>query len=143
MSKKRNKGIIEILLTSLGAAIWRLISGLFRRRKAFNKLENNRKILEIENLLETGDVIHAEQAIVKLDKFFDEMLKQTGAQGETFADRLRNSENLFNRQTYNDIWEAHKLRNRIAHDVDVKISVGECKAAVNKFKSGLHSLGAL
>ena len=48
--------------------------------------------------------------------------------GQLFSDR-------------NGIWSAHKLRNRIAHELDVKVSEKETRTALTQFKKALRDLG--
>lgn len=148
MSKYRQPGFLETVMISLGKGLWFLISypfkALFGKKKSkFNKAENLAKWLEIEKLLDSHDEIHAEQAVVRADKFFDNNLKIAGAIGTTFADKLRDFENHFDRTVYQRIWDAHKLRNQITHDVEHKPTISDCENALNKFKKGLENLGAL
>ena len=42
-----------------------------------------------------------------------------------------------------DIWFAHKLRNRIAHDTDVNVGLVATKRALFIFKKALKELGAI
>lgn len=54
-------------------------------------------------------------AIIEADTILDEMLKKMGYQGENLGERLKNVEPAdFN--TLDSAWEAHKVRNRIAHE---------------------------
>ncbi len=54
-------------------------------------------------------------AIIESDIVLSEMLTRMGYQGSTIADKLKMVEKSdFN--TIDDAWEAHKIRNRIAHD---------------------------
>jgi hypothetical protein len=54
-------------------------------------------------------------AIIEADAMLDEMIKKMGYSGETLADRLKNIETS-DFLTLNAAWEAHKFRNRIAHE---------------------------
>jgi len=54
-------------------------------------------------------------AIIEADTILDEMVLRMGYKGETLGERLKNIEpSDFN--TLNQAWEAHKIRNKIAHD---------------------------
>lgn len=54
-------------------------------------------------------------AIIEADIILDETLKQQGYAGNSLGERLKSiSPNQLS--TLNDAWEAHKVRNRIAHD---------------------------
>jgi hypothetical protein len=54
-------------------------------------------------------------AIIEADIILDETLKQKGFQGMSLGERLKDASSLHT-STINDAWEAHKVRNRIAHD---------------------------
>ena len=54
-------------------------------------------------------------AIIEADIILDDILKQQGYAGNSLGERLKSiSSNQLS--TLNDAWEAHKVRNRIAHD---------------------------
>ena len=54
-------------------------------------------------------------AIIEADIILDDILKKQGYAGNSLGERLKSisSEQL---KSLNDAWEAHKVRNRIAHD---------------------------
>jgi hypothetical protein len=54
-------------------------------------------------------------ALIEADSMLDEMVKKMGYSGETLAERLKNIETS-DFLTLNDAWEAHKFRNKIAHE---------------------------
>ena len=41
------------------------------------------------------------------------------------------------------VWGAHKLRNRIAHESDVKVNYDTARRALAGFKQGLKDMGAI
>ena len=43
----------------------------------------------------------------------------------------------------NHVWSAHKLRNKIAHETNVRVSFDETRRALAAFKQGLKDLGAI
>lgn len=54
-------------------------------------------------------------AIIEADIILDDLLKQRGYAGNSLGERLKSiSSNQL--ASLNDAWEAHKIRNRIAHD---------------------------
>lgn len=82
-------------------------------------------------------------AVSEADKLFDYAMKQSGFGGETFADRLRNGEKRFSKAEYNSIWQAHKLRNSLAHDIGFDLVPSMAKEALRTFEQALRTLGAL
>jgi hypothetical protein len=80
----------------------------------------------------------AHRKILDADKVLDHALGALGFQG-SMADKLRVAGPRFSRvQT---VWEAHKLRNRIAHEVGVQLSVQEVNSAMHAFERALKDLG--
>ncbi len=54
-------------------------------------------------------------AIIEADIILDDVLKEKGYTGNSLGERLK-SISPQQLSTLNDAWEAHKVRNRIAHD---------------------------
>lgn len=55
------------------------------------------------------------EAIIEADILLDELLTKRGYVGATVGERLKNVERS-DFSTLNDAWEAHKIRNQIAHE---------------------------
>ena|SRR3989338_4069176 len=77
-------------------------------------------------------------AILEADKILDEALKLKGYSGN-LGEKLKQANGLFSSE--NNVWAAHKLRNRIAHELNINISENEAKTALNRFKQALKDLG--
>ena len=56
------------------------------------------------------------QALLEADKLLDLGLKDKKTKGETMGERLKSAKNLFDNNLYNEIWQAHKLRNQMVHE---------------------------
>ncbi len=68
----------------------------------------------IMQLVETGQESDWRNAIIEADIMLDEVLTQLGYQGDSVGEKLR-AVNSAHFQTLNNAWEAHKVRNEIAH----------------------------
>lgn len=69
----------------------------------------------IERLMEGGSMSEWREAIIEADIMLDDMLSRQGYVGDGVSEKLRMVERSdFN--SLNNAWEAHKVRNRIAHD---------------------------
>lgn len=68
----------------------------------------------IMQLIESGQESDWRQAIIEADIMLDELLDQLGYQGESVGEKLR-SVNQTHFQTLNNAWDAHRVRNEIAH----------------------------
>lgn len=80
-------------------------------------------------------------AVIDADKLLDEALKKHHLRGKTMGERLVTAQRLL---SDNDaVWFAHKLRNRLVHEPNVKLKQTEAKNALAGFRQGLKDLGAL
>jgi hypothetical protein len=74
------------------------------------------------------------QAIIEADIMLDTMLTKIGYAGETVAEKLKNVEES-DFVTLKKAWEAHKIRNRIAHDGSkFKINKSEAERVIGLFE---------
>lgn len=78
-------------------------------------------------------------AVINADSVFDNVLKEMGLGGTTLGDRLKQLD-FSKLRSLNDVWEAHKTRNRIAHETDRVITNEEAKRAVSLFEKALREL---
>ncbi len=74
------------------------------------------------------------QAIMDADIILDDLLTKMGYQGESIGEKLKRVA-TGDFASLDDAWEAHKLRNRIAHE-GTTFSLGhhEAKAAIDQYK---------
>ena len=82
-------------------------------------------------------------AILEADKLLDQALRELQLPGETMGDRLKNGKSKFQKPSLDKVWQAHRLRNRIAHEAGVTISYAQAKIALAGIKRGLKELGAI
>lgn len=81
-------------------------------------------------------------AVIKADAIFDDVLEDMGLPGPTLGDRLKQLDTA-KLESLNDVWEAHKLRNRIAHETERVLTHTESERAVRLFEQGLRELAYL
>lgn len=81
-------------------------------------------------------------AVIEADKLIDEILKEAGFPGETLGERLMAIE-PGQLATLEGLWNAHKTRNKIAHDTSYFMRYAEAKKAVEQFEKTLEELGAI
>ncbi len=80
-------------------------------------------------------------AIIGADKLVDEALKRRKYKGKTMGERMVAAQRDF---SDNDgVWYAHKLRNRLVHEVDTKLKEADVKKALMGLRQALKDLGAL
>lgn len=83
-------------------------------------------------------------AILEADNILDEVLEDMGYVGDTVADKLK-AMSRTKIASYDALWDAHKLRNEIAHGgaVDMDLSKKMARDAVAKFENAFKELGYL
>ena len=140
MSKKNYKNqptVLETVVVGIFKGIWWLIKlpfGGLKKKSGISKEEQNAirsKAREIEKLASSDNIIELKHAVMEADKLVDKVLRLKGYGEGTFADRLKKAEQYTDRKVYQDLWDGHKVRNRLAHD-ESHISENELKGAVNK-----------
>lgn len=74
----------------------------------------NRRWSMIQSLINSHNVNDWKQAIIEADIILEEMLDKMGYKGDSIGDKLKKVEKS-DFLTLDSAWEAHKIRNRIAH----------------------------
>lgn len=81
---------------------------------------------------------HFKQGVMDADKLLDYALAKKGFVG-TLGEKLKKAGSRFS--DLNGVWQAHRLRNQIAHELK-DINIHEARRALKSFKQGLNDLGA-
>lgn len=68
----------------------------------------------VEKHMESSNPAEWRLAIIEADALLEEMVKKMGYEGTTLGEMLKNIE-ASDFTTLNEAWEAHKIRNQIAH----------------------------
>lgn len=88
----------------------------------------------IEALIDSPNENDWRQAIMEADIILDEMITAMGYQGEALGDKMKGIEKS-DFTTLDQAWEAHKMRNRIAHEgLNVDISHREARRIIGLFE---------
>ncbi|MBI3572371.1 hypothetical protein HY091_02460 [Candidatus Kaiserbacteria bacterium] len=77
--------------------------------------EENKRWLHIESLMGSTSASDWRQAIIEADIMLDDMLGRQGYTGAGVGEKLQQA-NAADFDTLQDAWEAHKVRNQIAHE---------------------------
>lgn len=80
-------------------------------------------------------------SIVHADKLLDEALKCLGYYGSTMAERLIAAKSKLRHK--DEVWKAHKLRNKIVHETMHEPSEKEIKVALQGYHKSFKDLGVL
>src|SRR3989344_6599403 len=111
-----------------------------RYREILEKRENIRKKWEkITEEIKSGSERDFRLAIIELDGLVDQILIAHGHPGEDMGERLK-SIHPNELSNLNALWEAHKIRNLLAHEPDFHISANEAKKVTETYHQILEDL---
>jgi len=79
-------------------------------------------------------------AIIEADKLVDSLLRSAGYLGDTMGERLMNIEKG-QLLSLEGLWEAHKIRNKLAHDSNYFLRYAEARRTIELYKKALEELG--
>jgi hypothetical protein len=97
--------------------------------------------LKYENQLRRDEPSTFPMAVLNADKLVEQAMREKGMKGQTMGEKLKNSPKSFS--DINGLWNAHKLRNRIAHEPNIEVKYEETRAALMQFRKALKDLGAI
>lgn len=125
----------------IGALLFAVIN-VTRRGAAHLDVDKYRtRWLAIEQSLVRDQPASSHMAILNADKLVDQALKERGYGGQTMGERMKTAKAIWSNR--NAIWEAHKLRNQIAHEPDANVTYESARRALAGFKQALKDLGAI
>lgn len=96
----------------------------------------------IQELLASPNPSDWNMAVLRADALLDEVLRRMGHEGDTIADRLKIVSPI-QVPSLDRLWEAHRLRNVIAHEPLEQRPRDTISYAIRSFEEGLIELGML
>lgn len=144
--------ILLLAMLIIGIAMWFAVRGKSekgqksRRRSSysissFSNAQYREHWQRIESMMELPGLEQTKAAIFEADKLLDSALRQSGFKGETMGERLKSARQHFgNNAVYQGLWEAHKMRNALAHEVGFDVPKVVGRQHLNQFKAGLQYL---
>lgn len=78
-------------------------------------------------------------AIIEADKLVDDLLKSAGYSGDTMGDRLIGMEKG-QLESLDGLWGAHKVRNKLVHDVNYFLRYAEARKVIQAYEKVLQEL---
>ena len=106
------------------------------------KDQTRRTWKDVERHFFAGSVSDLKIAIIDADTALDNALRNVGVSGANLGDRLKNVK-VAQLPNVEDVWQAHKLRNQIAHDENLALKRDIAERALGIYRIALESLGAL
>ena len=136
-------GVVTFILAILIVAVLVFVAILLTGKRGyhFNVEAYQVRFLEIENRLKQDNPASFITTIINGDKLLDKAMVEMGIPGKTMGERLKKAGGRFT--NLDAVWRAHKLRNAIAHEVDLEISYKQAYNALMVYKQALKDLGAI
>ena len=124
-----------------GGLLFAIISLTKNSPRTLDQDKYRSRWMAIESRLKRDDENSYTVCILEADKLLDQSLRDRGLSGKTMAERMKQCQGKWTNG--NGVWAAHKLRNRIAHETDVKVDYDRARQALIAFKQGLKDMGAI
>ena len=96
---------------------------------------------KIEDIFNNKSDYAYKLAILEADKLVDYALKKMMMQGKDMGERIRFTTSKY--PDFRKIWNAHGIRNKIAHEPDFHVSRAMALKALKEFKKALEEIGVL
>lgn len=141
------KFVLMLIGLAFAFLIFRAVSRLVKRLLAGERLEGmDRKAIqarwaEVERAVEAGGEMHLKIAVMEADKLLDHALKAMAMPGTTLGERLKYA--AYKYPKIRNVWNAHRLRNSLAHEASFYLDPGMARRAVKDFKDALRTLNLL
>ncbi len=105
--------------------------------------KENRRWSEIENHVASGQPNDWKLAIIEADIILGEILHKAGYAGNSIGEQLKSASSS-NFSTLQDAWDAHKIRNKIAHEgADFVLTQSVAKEAIIKYQRVFREFEAI
>jgi hypothetical protein len=121
-----------LLIILAGAALWFVMRSM--RSKKLSPASRRRIETAWGHVLALQDPV---RRVMEADKVLDMALNEAGFHG-TLGEKLKVAGPRF--RDINSVWNAHKVRNHLAHESGARISDHEASATVNAFKRAIDDL---
>lgn len=108
-------------------------------RPIIKQNEATKKWESVERRLESDNASHYKVAVLEADHFCNDLLKESGFDGENMSERLANI-HPGQLQSYAGLSEAHAIRNRIVNEPTFTLDREQAKDYLEKYKGLLIEL---
>lgn len=97
---------------------------------------------EIMRHLDSAKEAEWKFGIIEADKLVEDVLRRAGFPGATLGERLMNIQDG-QLASLDGLWSSHKVRNRIAHDLNYFLRYSEAKQAIDYYAAVLRELNLI
>lgn len=134
-----NQYLIYILLAIILVAIVYIKFKIGDTSKTW-KLEITTKLNQLAQSENSQNPLEWKSLLMEIDKVLDYAFKKKGIRGQTLGERLKNAKDYYKPGEYQKIWNAHKARNILAHEINSRLSISDMKAHYLVLKKSIKTL---
>lgn len=98
------------------------------------------KAAGLRKQIENADTDELKHVLIKADSLLDYCLQNYHLRGKTMGERLKSANRLFTHAQYDQVWQAHKMRNSVVHDIDTSFSSTQVKAKLETLLQAVSQL---
>ncbi len=124
-----------------GGLLFVIISITKNSPRALDVEKYRSRWMHLEGQLKRGEEHSYTVCILNADKLLDQALRERGVSGKNMAERMKQYQGKWTNG--NGVWAAHKVRNKLAHEPDVKIDYERARQALVAYKQALKDAGAI
>lgn len=123
--------------------VFKKIKSLIKRPELYglNREGIKKRWNEIVELLNRKEETSWKLAVMEADKLLDHVLKSMATPGINLGERLRFIQHKYPK--IRNVWNAHKIRNRLVHEANFHLKHAQAIQAIKDFKKALEELGVM
>lgn len=134
-------GIFLFAILIVGVMVLAVVLLTRKRERPLNRQKYQGRWLAIEAGLSRQDEASFSLSVLNADKLLDQALKERGFSGATMGERMKSAKHVWSNADH--VWGAHKIRNKVAHEPDVRMTYEIAARSLAAFKTALKDLGAI
>jgi hypothetical protein len=98
------------------------------------------RLLEVGKKIASDIPSNWKIGVIEADKILDRTLEQKGYSGDSLGEKLKQMVPADIPGLYEEVWEAHKIRNQIVHEPDFEITQSEARKILGIYEKAVKRL---
>ncbi len=108
--------------------------------RAISEMSGSVQMIEINKKINSSSSSDWKIAVIEADKLFDNALTKKGYPGSSVGEKLSQMVPADLPELYEDVWESHKIRNRIVHEPDFEITQSDARKIVGVLEKAVKKI---
>ena len=131
--------LIAVFLIAIVGVVFLALA--MKRAPELDRTRYQANWLAIEHSVKNDNPSSWQLAVINADKLLDQALRERRFSGKTMGERMKAAQSTWHNA--NHIWNAHKIRNQLAHETDARVTHDVTLRALAAYRQGLKDLGAI